>query len=196
MNAERNAEILALGRQVVAHMEPGWSAGTVDEWFGAGLHGPDNALVWLSKPSSKPGYVHASGNFPETRKTLRTRPSVNVRADRGPAVIAREITRRLLPAYLPLLAEVVEYNATEDYERSSRKTVVDKFGALFPGSHSSDIGYTGYGRRGVLGGAGGIGTVEATGDGSNVTLNVRVPADVAMQILELVAESRQREGQR
>lgn len=68
------------------------------------LHGPDDAALWLGVSGSR---LEISGQCGEARNLLRQGEGpfvVTVALDREPAAIAGEITRRLLPRYLPALA--------------------------------------------------------------------------------------------
>jgi hypothetical protein len=185
---EHNRAMLALARQVAPMLGAGWTPGTVDEWFGAALNGPDGAQIWLSMPQTREGYVAATGSYPASRMTLRSSaPSANVRADRGAAAVAKAITSRVLPVYLPVLAEVTEYNAKAEHDAGQRQVLLGKMAAMFPGSHIRELRF---GNDVVLGGAGGLGTVEASGSAASVTMTLRVPAAVALEVLELVAGRR------
>jgi hypothetical protein len=65
------------------------------------------------------GKIHISGSFPDRidgRQAWRpasgvSYPSINVAADKPAATVAKEIERRLMPDYLPLLAECREHIA-------------------------------------------------------------------------------------
>ncbi len=90
-------EIGALARQVAAHLD-GFTA--VHRDHNACLRGPDGQELWLHPMWNHPGRVEIGGHYPPCDETYRL-PShkITVAVARGPQTIAKEITRRLLPAY-------------------------------------------------------------------------------------------------
>ena len=127
----------------------GWSADTSDavaEHHGAYIDGPEGARLWLALGGLNYGRdddrLTIRGNYPSTRQRYRngwsksygeTRTDeISVARDRDPAVIAREIRRRLLPGYLGMLADAVRVNAEvearADKAQRLRADLADRLG--------------------------------------------------------------------
>ena len=162
-------------------------------WPGPGVRiGTEGDGLYLSEQYNQRGRVDIHGWFPHTRYWLDgQRKHITVRADRGPRVIAAEITTRLLPTYRAAMVKVREDAAEEQAARRNRDTLAAYITGLFPGdrmavpSHCQDhyrseiIIYL-PGCRG--------GRVKFHGDGTEVEFDrFRVPAPVALRILEIVA---------
>jgi hypothetical protein len=91
--------------------------------------------------------IYAEGMYPKTRKTTHVH-SITVAEKRASRELAKEIERRLLPAYGADLAEVMEYERVEREAYASRVTVVNAvegffgpstdFGEYDPGAGGSD----------------------------------------------------------
>lgn len=100
--SERNA----LFNEVAAQLGPEWSCQIAD-WRGR-LLGPNNYALDITIAWSKKTHVHIDGTYPGWREGKNylpynaKRPEIYVAIDRGAAAIAKEITRRLLPEYVPL----------------------------------------------------------------------------------------------
>lgn len=88
------------GRMVAAHLPDTWdvTAGTFDETIALVRPGGHRVLLETDRTGHR---IVATGTFPpEAERGLRLqRHEISVRADRGPAALAAEIARRLLPAY-------------------------------------------------------------------------------------------------
>jgi hypothetical protein len=162
-------------------------------WSGHGVRiGAEGDGLYLSEPSNQRGRIQISGWFPHTRYWFDgQRKHITVRADRGPRVIAAEITSRLLPGYRAAMVKVREHDADEQAAQQNRDTLIAYIAALFPPgvpcrpSHCQDhyrsevlIRYPG-----LHGGA-----VKFSGHASEVEFDrFRVPAAVALRMLETVA---------
>jgi len=182
----REAEARGIAGQVARYL-PGGRWALEASWDGCGsiLAGPDGARLHLTGP--RDGKVHVSGCFPMTVMRV-TGCGINVGASRPPAVIAAEISRRLLPGYLGQLRQVAEYNDAEERDRETRTQVIGKIAAMFPGSHVRTAGHRGMYTEALLNGGG---TVEAYGDAGTVKLELHsIPADVAMAMLAVLADAR------
>jgi hypothetical protein len=140
---------------------------------------------------SDPGRVEISGVYPSTRMERLARTTITVAASRGPKVIAREITSRLLPGYLTELARVVEFNVRQAHDTGLREALAGKLTGMFPGAFTRTTGWTLQGTEVVIpcdsgpsdGGTAGLSTGAAT-----VHLDLRgVPQAVALRMLEILA---------
>jgi hypothetical protein len=164
-------------------------------WSGHGVRiGAEGDGLYLSEPSNQRGRVDIHGWFPHTRYWFDgQRKHITVRADRGPRVIAAEITSRLLPTYRAAMVKVREHDAEEQAAQRNRDTLAAYITGLFPGdravmpSHCQDhyrseiyIHLPGPGVQG--------GQVKFHGDGGEVEFDrFRVPTAVALRMLETVA---------
>ena len=184
--AMHDSEARSIAGQVARYLPGGgWAPDASWDGCGAILAGPDGARLHLTGP--RDGKVHVSGCFPMTDMRVKS-CGINVGAARPPAVIAAEITRRLLPGYLGQLRQVNEHNDREERDRETRAQVIGKFAAMFPGSHVRTAGHRGMYTEALLNGGG---SVEAYGAASTVKIELRsIPADVAAAMLAVLAGSR------
>jgi hypothetical protein len=138
---------------------------------------------------SDPGRVEISGVYPSTRMERLARTTITVAASRGPKVIAREITSRLLPGYLTELARVVEFNVRQAHDTGLREALAGKLTGMFPEAFTRTTGYTGQGTEVVIPREGGPGgTIDLSTDATDVHLDLRgVPQAVALRMLEILA---------
>lgn len=98
----------ALGEGWAVDTDPKW-----DDYTGVYLAGPDNVRIYLRVNEYRhEGKVTIGTAYPDGWLTVYNRdiedPTIYVSRDRGPQVIAREITRRFLPKYLANLATLTE----------------------------------------------------------------------------------------
>jgi len=185
----RNRQIAALAADVARRLGPGWATDLDDDDY-AGTHivsGPVRLYICRSRIA---GQVNISGSLPHT--TLRVdRSDINVSLARGAKVIAAEIRRRLLPLYQASLDRVLAYDVEQAHNHGAREVTLGKIAAMFPGSHVREIAsaYKASDADVVIEArCGGRGTVQASGDAAELTLELRgVPADVALRMLELLA---------
>lgn len=177
-----------LAVKVAAGLGGGWQASPGE--YGPVITGDGDVRLHLEADWRKPGRVEVSGVYPSTRRERLDRAGISVRADRGPMVIASEITRRLLPGYLAELGRVREFNAREAAGAGLREALAGKVTGMFPGSFTRATGYTGHGTEVVIpGGRGPGGTVDLDAGAASVTLTLRaVPAAVALRMLAALAE--------
>lgn len=91
------------------------------------IDGPDQAAIFVSNTWGGKGRIHLSGSFPhDVRFSYQEqRPTITVAETTTPERIAKEIQRRLLPEYLPLLAKkLADKNAHDNLEANKLKTFV------------------------------------------------------------------------
>ena len=171
-----------------------WTAGPGWHNTQRRLHGPDQAVLYVSTSYQEPGRIAAHGGYPSTTTTVG-REDITVAVSRGPAVIAREINRRLLPAYLARLAEVIKYNQTERADYEERGRVLGQVAGLLGGTYRQEPyepgksgNYSGsvslYHLPGAL-----FGSVSASGSPDTLDLDLHVvPRETALKILAVLAE--------
>jgi hypothetical protein len=120
-----------------------------------------------------------------------SRTEITVAAERGAAVIAREITRRLMPGYIDALAKVRARNATEDAAWESQAALAAKVRGIF-GLYEPDMQdwqMEQVKRNGITVSLHrfGYGSVRPNHDGTSAKLEVTLPADQLVQVLDLLA---------
>jgi hypothetical protein len=89
------------------------------------IDGPDSASIFVSNTWGGKGRIHLGGSFPNDVHFgyQESRPSITVAESATPERIAKEITRRLLPEYLPLLAKkLADKNAHDNFEANKLAT--------------------------------------------------------------------------
>ena len=89
------------------------------------IEGPDQAAIFVSNTWAGKGRLSLSGNFPHDVHFgyQETRPSITVSESATPQRIAKEIQRRLLPDYLPLLVKkLADKNAHDNFETNKMAT--------------------------------------------------------------------------
>lgn len=134
------------------------------------------------------------GSFPSTRHpaAVRNRPEITVNAGRGPAVIAREISRRLLPRYRAVLAEVNARNAADAAEAAARNEIAATVTATFPAARGQwpvSVRQEPLSTVLHLDTARGWGNVRIAGDATTMHLDLRdVPAAAALRMLTALAD--------
>lgn len=100
------AGLPALVTAVAAELGSGWTVVQPYCWL-TQLCGPQAATLALAVPPTSIGKIQILGCYPRGAGLLTNLQTVRigVSASRGPAVVAREITRRVLPLYLAELAK-------------------------------------------------------------------------------------------
>lgn len=126
---------------VVPELGEGWTVDTSDTWAeyrGTYIDGPDGARLFLSLSWRDSSRLVIDGNYPREAHDV-TYPrleqvEITVSRDRGPAVIAREITRRLLPKYLEELTRARAAIARNDDYNARTLATAEKIAAEIPGA--------------------------------------------------------------
>lgn len=120
--------------------------------------------------------------------------AITVRLDRGPAVIAREVVRRLLPAYVTAwaagVAEAHAHEVEAARDRAGRQATADLLASLAP-PHRVSVSHPAADNRASVSwssgvnGPFGVGDVHLNHDGTVVTeLRIRwLPAEAAARVL-------------
>jgi hypothetical protein len=182
-----NADVYYLAAQVAAALGGGARPHRAEDGavITAGAARLTLEVVW-----GDPGRLEVTGIYPPTRLERLHRARITVRIDRGPAVIAREITLRLLPGYLAELGRVGDHTARETRDSGLREALGAEVTALFGGdSFTREAGWQGHGTETVFNAAGGAdGTVRMSGDAARVALDLRgIPAGTALRMLAVLA---------
>ena len=157
------------------------------------IEGPDGRAFSLNNASGlgNRGKIHISAVFPDRigdRQAWRpasgvSYPSINVSPHRGPAAVAREISRRLMPEYLPMFAQCREHIAkwTKVAEETAR-TAATLAAGVGGTVDSRDSSYASVRVPGVY--------IKVAVTGSRVRFDAfSVGPEVAAQILALVVAS-------
>jgi hypothetical protein len=177
-----------------------WTAGPGWHSTQRKLCGPDEAELFISTDSWRArgkGRITAHGSYPTTN--LRVHPEeITVAETRGAEAVAKEISRRLLPAYLDRLAEVREYNEGERAGYEARGKALNEVAARFgnaykqepyePGrSNTYSDSFSLYHLHGRL-----YGSVEASGAPDTLRLDLHsVPRETGLRMLAVLAEDMQ-----
>ena len=162
-------------------------------WDGHGVRlGTEGDGLYLHEPYNQRGRIDVRGWFPPSSHWFSgERANITVRADRGPDVIAAEITRRLLPGYREAARSAREWLAADQAEKQARARLAAHISGLFPdGIASMPAHCQSDGRTEVIlhlpGSLGGY--VKFYRDGHDVEFErFRVPAAVALRMLETAA---------
>jgi hypothetical protein len=171
----RDPQLAELARAVAVHLD-GFTAHTVDDvGYMLRLDHPDGRGLYLHRQHNNDSRVEIVGAYPHSDYHFRTgeRVSITVAITRGPAVISREITRRLLPVYTEVLSKIHAHITKQTTDHANRTRAARRLAALIPdasihndGHHATTVRwYTadepiGYGHI-ELSGAGTTGTLEA-----------------------------------
>lgn len=164
-------------------------------------HAEDGAVIAIASTAGEarlsvdfawrdPARLVVTGIYPVTHLERLHHAEITVRTDRGTAVIAREVSRRLLPGYLAELGRVRETIARDERDAAARQAIGGQVTALFPADSFTRVtGYHGHGTEAVFhAGNGSSGTVRMSGNPSAVGLDLHgVPAAVALRMLAVLA---------
>lgn len=192
----RDPEIDALAQGVAKHLD-GFSASTNDDAVGVYLTHADGRQMFLHRLWNDKSRVTVTASYPreaERRYHFRDdgdRVSISVAMSRGAEVIAREITRRFLPAYDVVYAKVMEAARRHDEAAKDARTVAERFVAIAPelglritqGADSTQADLRWYDNTDVTG----YGDITVNGGGS-VQLTIRsLSAAAAEKMLAALA---------
>lgn len=180
--------VLGFASRVAAALGGGWAAEPVHE-RGASLRHPDGRALFLFAPDypwSKRGRVRVSGVYPQHQAWRRERAEVTVGMGRDPGAVARDLRRRLLPAYEAELAVAVAAEAGRVRDAAGVERVAAAVLAAVPGSREVAVGVPegearldlrGHGYRHDV-------RVRSSVDGTEVDMDLRgVPAADAVRML-------------
>lgn len=194
MSTDAGARMRNLAREIAPLLGDGWAYDATREDFtwAAFIDGPNGERLQLAAPMyDAPGKVTIHANLPDgSRDVLRYdengRHEIGVSESRGAQVIAREITRRLLPSYLEQLADVQARISRKNHAAEVRADVVANLARAFRGSVASnpDELRFGHGSRDYYG------SVTVRHDATAVDLEMHgVSVDIARKIAALLAKA-------
>lgn len=136
------AELPTLAAQIARELGSGWSVDTPNEW-NVRLIGPNREHLPMHVPWNSKGQVRISGSYPIGITTLYgvSLPGIGVSASRGAKAIAKEITRRLLPEYAPVLVEILRRHHERELSQFRQRDVAASIAARFPALRWSREGF-------------------------------------------------------
>jgi hypothetical protein len=135
-------DLVQLTKDIAKELGSGWTFKPLDEPYPTQfIQGPNEAeiAVRIETYGSRKGRVEVHGNFHigRNKEFIDVRewnhstsdrcklPEISVSGTRGAAAIAKEITRRFLPEYLPLLQKAIDKRDTANsYEDKTRANLV------------------------------------------------------------------------
>ncbi len=138
----RDHQLAELARAVACHLD-GFTARAVDDFgYTLRLDHPDGRGLYLHRQHNNESRVEIVGAYPHSDYHFRAgeHPSITVAIARGPTVIAREITRRLLPAYTEVLGKIHAHIARQTADHANRTRAARRLVALIPGASIHDDG--------------------------------------------------------
>jgi hypothetical protein len=188
--------------QIAAALGPDWTVNASTDTPGAHIAHPDGRRLFLRVPWNAPGRLAISGVYPPVDSVYGRDADpvqITVGLTRPAEAVAREITRRLLPAYEPLLAHAVAQTQRRDGEQAQRGRAAEQLCQALPGTrlltvdrhHYPKLALSLHSRPGSWQGRGEVypgGTVHLTLHG--------LPADLAVALLETLHRYQQREAGR
>lgn len=119
-----------LGQDVAKQLGEGWTSEPMHN-NGFTLSGPDGVQVWVGRPDGAMVTIH--GIYPGRYRPAGAK-EINVNALRGPVAVAKEIRRRLLPTYLPLLAEAQSQQRSWEEAEAKRQETMASLVEAWPGA--------------------------------------------------------------
>lgn len=186
-------DIVKLGARVAAQLGPGWQATPGPFDTTATLLHPDGRRLRMDESQ---GRVYVRGQYPDGPTPYQTSdPRISAAISRGPAAIAADITRRLLPTYEEQMAEVRRFQEEEKRRRQKLEQATRRILVLLPGSYIRDFERTNHDItvRWNLGATldDGRAEIRLTGDGSSAELWLRhLPYELVEAALSALARSR------
>jgi len=187
----RDTALPDLARAVARHLD-GFAASPVGDYGDRlELAHPDGRRLWLHWERHLWDRVEIGGIYPDSDFTLLGADYVRitVATRRGSAVIAREITRRLLPPYTEILAKVQAHIATQAADHTGRAQVATRLAAIIPGAAICDDGrHVTTVHWSTHDGPIGSGDIELCKAGTTATLEARgLPVASLERLAELLA---------
>lgn len=127
-----DADMHILARGIAAHL--GGFSVEVNDWM-VRLRGPGGEELSVRRARQHPGRVVVHGCYPDIDAALgMPAHEITAAASRGPAAIAADITRRLLPGYRASLTQVHDRIARRDWDDTQRAHVAARLAAAIPGA--------------------------------------------------------------
>lgn len=197
MSDDTGARMYALALKIAPLLGDDWSVETERESsWNALIYGPNGARIFIAGEHFKPApcKLEIAGWLPEGSRDVvhydeTMTHKIGASESRGAEVIAREITRRLLPEYLAHLADVTERIAKRNDAAATRAATIVKLAQDFRGSVASN-GYKpdearfGHGSRDYYG------SVEIRHDSKSVDLEIHgLPVELARKIAAILRKA-------
>ena len=188
-------DLHALAQDVAAQLGPEWAyrVPKVDpgekrpEWY-ATIEQPDGAGIHFGTARA-PGRVTINGTWPrdwrgEVYRPHKDSPEITVSADRPAADIAREISRRFMPDYIPKYVEQLAWVERATQERANRFGNAQRIAEALGGIPAEDIREDGAEIR-IYAKQEGISRLDVHAD--RVDIGLSLPVELAAEVLRLVA---------
>ena len=186
------ADLNTAVREIADALGAGWTAEPAPEHRAAYLDGPDSARVCVMVDWQKPERFIVSGEIPTPYARRRydyKRAEITVSRSKGAAKIARDITTRLMPAYLPKLSASLEDEARHAGYVGNVAEIAEGLEAVALGAlRPSPYRTTETRRVYSVNLADGFGTVSVGGSSVTLELNGISPA-LAGRILETIVSA-------
>lgn len=186
------AQVRQLAPKVATALGDGWTVGD-DEWSsGALLSHADGRRLYFAADWRGTGRVVIGGHYPASDYYYSggDRPEITVSRARPAEVIAREITRRLLPRYTELLGKVCAYIADREADAAERERAAALLTAAGASTWKRDSGrdkdriVVHFPRADRYDGGG-----EIHGHGTVDLALRRLPAELAVAVMKLVSDN-------
>lgn len=112
-----------------------------DRNWRAELEGPGEQRLFLSNTWANKGRLYIGGEFPTGAQLpyKADRPSITVDASKSAQQIAKDITRRLLPPYVELLATVLKMKSDADTFETGRQKLAQDVAEVVGGRVQSEM---------------------------------------------------------
>jgi len=195
------SEVEEFGRAVAAALGDGWHAEPSHSTAAFARHADGRGLFLcaMSQPWSARGRVRVTGEYPHHQAWRRRQVQVTVSMGRDPRAVARDLQRRLLPAYDAEFAVALEAEAV----RAADWAEVDRYAAAVlaavPGSERMTVGVPdgealvslrGHGYRHNV-------RIRSGSDGTAVDMDLRgIPAADAVRMLAALGDIQAQHGAR
>ena len=131
------------GALIAQHLGDGWTVDTTGNYADGRVRLVNGYLRLLlqfgGRLASERDKVKITGLLPDHTLhhvpwALRnTKREISVGRDRGPSVIAREITKRLMPSYVTVVDETLDAHAQSQRDGEARRATVDRLAVAFKG---------------------------------------------------------------
>ena len=177
---------------IAAALGDGWTATQSEHNENAAtLSGPAGAevFIWTNAYPHRHQRAEIVGQYPEHKPYDVKRHEITVSLDKTAEQIARDITRRLLPAYLPDLARALEtQRGHEEYAYRTRLLAEQVAGCAIVSARPNEWRSSETRREHSLNLSTGYGTVTVAGDSVSLELNSITP-EAALRILDILAHA-------
>lgn len=133
-------EMQRLARNIAAELSGEWHRDDSPREDGAALRGPNGERLWLNPGAewiaAERGKLAIHGDLSDLREHLRYNEphhGIRVAMSKRPAVIAREIERRLLPDYRIARDQASERKTAHDAAMTRRNEILDELQGILGG---------------------------------------------------------------